>query len=120
MMSNTTTKKNRIAEARRRNRERQRAGHSDRARWRAAPATKQQIEALRLIATETGHTFKADVTRGQAWRRIRQASSLLSERRRLACAPPWYTPLRRAGVEALPALSEGRDEAIEGMAVVMR
>ena len=89
-MSNITTKKKMIAEARRRNRQRQRAeGHADRARWRAAPATDRQIEALRVIATETGRTFKLDVSRGEAWRRIREATTLIEESARMACAPPW-------------------------------
>ena len=91
-MTINTTKKTRIKKARRRNRERQRAGHADRAQWRAAPATDQQIAALRVIATETGRTFEVGVSRGEAWRRIREATTLIAEWTRTACAPPWYDP----------------------------
>jgi hypothetical protein len=89
-MTTTTTKEVTIKEARRRNRRRQRTGHADRARWRSAPATDAQIVALRVIATETGRTFRVGVSRGEAWRRIREATTLIEKSARMACAPPWY------------------------------
>ena len=87
-------------EARRRNRERQRTGHPDRAQWRAAPATAEQINALRVIATASGKTFKDTITRGEAWRRIREATKLLDETVRKACAPPWCTQPHRCNPTA--------------------
>lgn len=71
------------------NRRRQRGGHPGRAAWRKAPATDQQIRALRRIATVTGHTFTITVTRGEAWRRIRLATGALDDQTRRRCAPPW-------------------------------
>ena len=89
-MEITNTRKARIKEARRRNRKLQRAGHSNRARWRAASPTREQIDALVILAMETGKTFSNETTRGEAWRRIREATVLLSDSRRKVCAPPWY------------------------------
>ena len=89
-MTTTITKKAKIKEAHHRNRKQQRAGHRDRARWRAAWPTGEQADALRILAMETGKTFSNETTRGEAWRRIREATVLLSEYRRKACAPPWY------------------------------
>ena len=39
-----------------------------------------------------GHTFKLNVNRGDAWKRIKQATVTLDEQLRRRCAPPWYTP----------------------------
>lgn len=92
MMMRTKTKaKTPSRLAHRANRRRQRDGHRGRRAWRESPATADQLAALRTIAETTGHTFKADVTRGEAWRRIRQATVALSPAARLRCAPPWYT-----------------------------
>lgn len=89
-MSNRSAKQERIKGAHRRNRKRQRDDHAGRARWRSAPATQKQIHALQKIAMETGHTFDVGVTRGEAWRRIRETTTLLSAATRTACAPPWH------------------------------
>jgi hypothetical protein len=74
------------------NRRRQRAGHRDRLVWRAAPATPDQLAALRTLATATGTRFTTGITRGDAWRRIRRANALLDQRLRSKCSPPWWTP----------------------------
>ena len=81
----------RLAIAKGQNRAAQEAGHLGRAGWRSAPATAAQITALRIIAMETGRTFDIAVTRGTAWRRIKQATVTLDEQLRRRCAPPWYT-----------------------------
>ena len=80
---------------RRPNRRVQRSGHPGRAAWRAAAATDEQIEALRAIAMSNGHTFKLNVNRGDAWKRIKQATVTLDEQLRRRCAPPWYTRAER-------------------------
>lgn len=91
MKTKTKTKmKTRGRLAHRANRRRQRDGHRGRRAWRESPATADQLAALRTIAEITGHTFKADVTRGEAWRRIRRATVALPPAARLRCAPPWY------------------------------
>lgn len=55
-------------------------------------ATAEQTRALRLIAMENGRTYVVGATtRGEAWRRIRQATTLLDDRLRARCAPPWWT-----------------------------
>jgi hypothetical protein len=74
------------------NRRRQRQGHQGRAEWRKAPATSTQVEALRVIAMSTGHTFSVSITRGEAWRRIKGATTLLDADARTRCSPPWHTP----------------------------
>jgi hypothetical protein len=51
-----------------------------------------QLRALRRIASETGRTFTVGITRGEAWRRIKQATTLVPPRHRADCAPPWWTP----------------------------
>ena len=73
------------------NRRRQRQGHQGRAEWRKAPATSTQVEALRVIAMSTGHTFSVSITRGDAWRRIKTATTLLDADVRTRCSPPWHT-----------------------------
>jgi hypothetical protein len=95
----------RIRQHHRANRERQRNGHVDRARWRALPATEQQLQALRRIATETGITFVVGITRGEAWRRIKPATRLVAPPHRAKCAPPWWTrdKLARAVLDGLVA-----------------
>ena len=80
--------------AHKQNRERQRKGHEARGSWRESPATKAQIEALRILATSTGKTFRIDITRGEAWRRIREADVTLSLSLRRRCAPPWWSRSR--------------------------
>lgn len=79
----------------RKNRRRQRNGHLQRIEWRLREATPAQLAALRTIAMENGHTFEREVTRGQAWRRIRAATQQLEDRTRQKCAPPWYTAPRK-------------------------
>ena len=67
----------------------------DRNAWRRQPATPEQLRCLRRIATETGRTFSIGITRGEAWRRIRFATVLLSDSARSASAPPWSTPITK-------------------------
>lgn len=80
-------------EARRRrhrvNRRQQRDGHRGREAWREAPATPEQLEALRTIASTTGRTFEIDVNRGEAWKRIKSAPVTIPAAIRRRCAPPW-------------------------------
>lgn len=83
-----------------RNRRRQRDGHPGRTSWRNAPATPEQLEAMRLIASETGHTFTVGITRGEAWARICMATTLLDEGTRLRCSPPWHHTRIEAKVAA--------------------
>lgn len=71
------------------NRRNQQRGHKGRGDWRTAPATETQLDALRRIATATGRTFATDVTRGEAWGRIKLATTLLEDSTRRECAPPW-------------------------------
>jgi hypothetical protein len=87
----------RIKRSRRRNRAQQRTTDSQRKEWRKAPATNEQVQALRAIATENGRTFSVGVTQGDAWRRIQRAR-LLAEHARRDCAPPWTrrAPQRKA------------------------
>jgi hypothetical protein len=76
--------------AHRRNRADQR-NHLGRKEWRLMPATAEQIRALRQIAMANGRTYAVDATtRGEAWKRIRQASVIVDEQLRARCAPPWY------------------------------
>ena len=70
-MQTTTTMRIRTTYAQRKNRRLHRGGgHPGPAAWRAAPATAEQIQALREIAMENGHTFEIGINRGAAWRRI--------------------------------------------------
>lgn len=88
----STTKQSYTKLRHRQNRRIQRRGNRERKHWRELPATAEQLAALRRIAKHNGHTFALGVTRGEAWLRIRQATSLIDEAHRLRCAPPWYTP----------------------------
>jgi hypothetical protein len=51
--------------------------------------TSVQLAAMRTSASATGRTFKPSLSRGEAWRRIREATALLDSATRAACAPPW-------------------------------
>jgi hypothetical protein len=99
------TQTTRIKAAHRRNRKRQRDGHVQRKEWRRMPATTLQVRMLRRIAAETGHTFTVGITRGDAWRRISQATTLIEESTRLACAPPWFGSEARRDAEASDSMS---------------
>lgn len=83
----------------RENRNRQAAGHLGREEWRSLPATEVQKRALRVLAMETGVTFRSTITRGQAWRRIREATDLISDGCRSRSAPPWWSPPGSHGVK---------------------
>ena len=83
----------------RRNREQRKAAHranrrrqrGDNPSWRdlrGSPATDEQLEALRMMATASGKAFRLDVTRGEAWRRIREATTLAPAPRRRR-RPSW-------------------------------
>lgn len=91
------TKRSRRARARARtNRRAQSHGHPGRRAWRSAPATADQVEALRTIAEITGHSFDpTTITRGGAWKRIQLATSSIGPGLRSRCAPPWWTPAAR-------------------------
>ena len=86
-----------------RNRRQERAGNLERKTWRSAPATPTQLRELRRIASATGNTFCTNVTQGEAWRRIRQATALVTDSARLGCAPAWYRP-RKARKSRISAL----------------
>lgn len=80
-----------IKQAHRKNRLAQSAGHRGRTEWRAKPATREQRQALQELALRSGVTFATSITRGQAWRRIKEANRTLSPVVRRRCAPPWWT-----------------------------
>lgn len=74
------------------NRKAHHGGHPDRKSWRSSPATEAQLEALRLLASENGRTFKTTITRGEAWRRISESEVTVSAGLKARSAPPWWTP----------------------------
>lgn len=69
----------------------QREVEAEREAWRNLPATPEQLQALRIIATATGHTFDAHINRADAWKRIRSAARHVPRAWLQACAPPWAT-----------------------------
>lgn len=64
---------------------------------------------------DSGTTFRNDIDRGEAWRRIKGSSAVVSEADRRKCAPPWYT-LPQSDVPAVKRPARRRSGETNGVA----